>query len=225
MLGEGISILDGLVEHFSTRKQWKALGDNFIHRRHLLYWDSPQDPSTSGQSLFWVFTPFGLHPRHVQDHWVLSFLLLKGVLEKTTFPSRNHKQIPSRNHKQIPLFLSGGGLCFWAMLMESRTGKERTERQLEERQTKLKNSLLVIFLWILVNNVQDLNLASRTSRQSRNKHIYPSKKRNWQETATFQTMPCFSASFYKFFQVSNILLLERSSFFRDNFPKELCSFV
>lgn len=141
----GILILDGLVEHFSTRKQWKAPGDNFIHRRPLLVrlTTIPIHQCLElvlGFHTFWPTSQICTGPRS-------SFIFaLKEVLEKTTFPSRNYKQIPSRNHKQIPLFLAGGRLCFWAMIMESRIGKERTEWQLEEWQTKLKNSLLVIFL-------------------------------------------------------------------------------
>lgn len=106
-------ILDGLVEHFSTRKQWKALGDNFIHRRPLLYWDTPWYLPTNGWSLCWVSTSFGLHPKYVQGHWAFPFLLSIGVLQRIT--------LPSRNHKQISLVLTGSKLCFWAMPMETRT--------------------------------------------------------------------------------------------------------
>lgn len=67
---------------------------------------------TDGRSLCLVSTALALQPKYEQDHWAFSFLLLIGILERTT--------LPSRNHKQIPLVLTGGRLCSWVMPMESR---------------------------------------------------------------------------------------------------------
>lgn len=115
--GEGV-ILDGLVEHFSTRRQWKALGENFIHRRPLLYCDSPGTSQPMARACAWfphllAYIPNMYKYVHVQDHWAFLILLLIGVLERTT--------LPSRNHKQIPLVLTGGRSCSWVMPRESRT--------------------------------------------------------------------------------------------------------
>lgn len=155
-------ILDELVEHFSTRKQWKALGDNFIRRRPLLYWDSPRYLPTDGCSLCWVSTSFGLHPKHVEDHWAFPFLFSIGVLQRIT--------LPSRNHKQVSLVLTGGKLCFWVMPMETRTNlfEVRIEQSdIWKSDNQVKTLTIRFFFGEFWSRMfQDLNLdvALRTSR-------------------------------------------------------------
>lgn len=81
-------------------------------------------------------------------------------------------------------------------------GKDWTEWQLKDWQTKLKHSLPVTFL---VNFGEECSRfksrwTSRTSRQFRNEHIYPSKNRNWQEIITFQTSN-YGLLFCQFLQI------------------------
>lgn len=80
--------------------------------------------------------------------------------------------------------------------------KDWTEWQLKDWQTKLKHSLPVTFL---VNFGEECSRfksrwASRTSRQFRNEHIYPSKNRNWQEIINFQTSN-YGLLFCQFLQI------------------------
>ena len=139
-----------------NRKEWKALGDNFIHRRPMPSWRHTAVPTNWELEVVLAFQTFLVYILNIYRATEPCFLLLIGVLERST--------LPSRNRKHISLVLADGRLCFCRRNTNRSQNKPAWDKDWTKWQLKAwqpsQSTHYQLFFWrILVKSVKDLNLA------------------------------------------------------------------